>query len=445
MHSQDSEHALIGALLQDPDAIDRVGGLKPEHFYAEANRAIYAEIIGMVTIGLPVDVITVAESLHTKGLGDATGGLAYLGGLAATTPGSRNVGMYAKAIIDKALERSLIAASEIIRESVKGTGSTAEKVHAAQSAVMGITEAVSSNAPKTLKEALTDAVDVLSSRASGGDMCYPTGFTELDRQLLGGLRPGNLVVLAGRPAMGKTSLGVNIALSVAKAGYSTLFLSLEMPQQELTDRLISQTGSVYLSDVIAGNLAGESGERIMYAVSKLQDVPLSIDDQGALTLFDVASKARTVKRKRGLSLLVVDYLQLMSGNGGDNRNQEIERITRGLKALAKELSIPIIVLSQLSRKCEERTNKRPMSSDLRESGAIEQDADIIIFVYRDEEYNPESPDKGTAEIIITKNRQGRTGMVRLDYQGCYTRFGNLPPDWRPEETEKPTRKRGFYD
>ena len=219
---------------------------------------------------------------------------------------------------------------------------------------------------------------------------------------------------------------------------------MEMPEQELADRLIAQSGSVFLSAVLAGDMEGDNGDRIMCAVSILENLPLVIDDQGGLTLFDVASKARSVKRKHGLGLLVLDYLQLMSGDG-DNRNQQIEQITRGLKALAKELDIPIIALSQLSRKCEERTNKRPMSSDLRESGAIEQDADVILFVYRDEEYNPNSPDKGTAEIIISKNRQGQNGMVRMSYQGCFTRFNDLDPGWQPEYREEQKKPRRGMD
>ena len=442
LHSIESEQAILGALLLDPDSCDRIGSLKPEHFYNESHRSILATIIGMVAAGKPVDVVTVAEELHDKGIAESTGGLAYLGEMAANTTGSRGISRYAETIIGKALERQLLEASESIRATVSGTGSTREKLATAQSAVMGITESVASRQPKTMREALIDAVDVLSQRSSGGVICISTGFIDLDRHLGGGLRPGNLIVLAGRPAMGKTSLAVNIAYQVANKDNPSLFLSLEMPQQELTDRLISQAGSVFLSDVIAGNMGGESGEKIMYAVSKLQDIPLVIDDQGGLNLFEVASKARSVKRKHGLSLLVIDYLQLMSGEG-DNRNQEIEKITRGLKSLAKELDIPIIALSQLSRKCEERQNKRPLNSDLRESGAIEQDADVILFIYRDEEYNPNSADKGTAEVIIGKNRQGQTGMVRMSYQGCFTRFNDLDGSWQPEYRETPKKRRGM--
>ena len=441
LYSTESEQSVIGALLLDPLSSDRIGALRPEHFYTESHRIILAEIMRMIAAGKPVDVITVAEELSANGQDEQSGGLAYLGELAANSTGSRNIGRYAETVINKALERQLLGASDTIRATVTGVGSTKEKLTAAQSAVMGITEAVASRQPKIMREVLIAAADALTQRSSGNVRCLPSGFIDLDRQLSGGFRPGNLVVLAGRPAMGKTSLAVNIAFQVAKHGTPSLFLSMEMPEQELADRLIAQAGSVFLSSVLAGDMEGDNGDRIMYAVSVLESLPLVIDDQGGLTLFDVASKARSVKRKHGLGLLVLDYLQLMSGDG-DNRNQQIEQITRGLKALAKELDIPIIALSQLSRKCEERTNKRPMNSDLRESGAIEQDADVILFVYRDEEYNPASADKGTAEIIISKNRQGQNGMVRMSYQGCFTRFNDLDPGWQPEHRdEQPKRTR----
>ena len=444
LHSLESEQSIIGALLIDPLAADRLGALRPEHFYNEAHRVILAEIIRMVAAGKPVDVITVAEELSAHGHDEQTGGLAYLGELAANSAGSRNIGRYAETVTNKALERQLLGASETIRATVTGVGTTKEKLTAAQSAVMGITESVASRQPKIMREILISAAETLTQRSSGNVRCLSSGFIDLDRQLSGGFRPGNLIVLAGRPAMGKTSMAVNIAYQVARHGSPSLFLSMEMPEQELADRLIAQSGSVFLSAVLAGDMEGDNGDRIMCAVSILENLPLVIDDQGGLTLFDVASKARSVKRKHGLGLLVLDYLQLMSGDG-DNRNQQIEQITRGLKALAKELDIPIIALSQLSRKCEERTNKRPMNSDLRESGAIEQDADVILFVYRDEEYNPASADKGTAEIIISKNRQGQNGMVRMSYQGCFTRFNDLDPGWQPEYREEQKKPRRGMD
>ena len=435
LHNLEAEQSVIGALLLDPLSSDRIGTLKPAHFYDAANRLIFTEILRMIGAGLSVDVVTVAEELMEAGHEEQTGGLAYLGELVSNTPGSKAIAGYAGKVIGKAIERQLLAASEAIRDTVTGAGSTKEKIAAAQAAVMGITESMTTNATRSLRDVLLSAAEVIEQRSQGIMNCLPTGFCDLDRQLGGGLRPGNLILVAGRPSMGKTALAVNIAMQAAREKHTTLFLSMEMTEQEISDRLIAQAGSVYLSDVIAGNMEGDPGERIMAAMSRLVDCSLHIDTQGGLTYFDVASKARSTKRQHGLDLLVIDYLQLMSGTG-DNRNSQIEVITRSMKALAKELNVPIILLSQLSRDCDKRTNKRPMLSDLRDSGSIEQDADIVMFVYRDELYNTESPDKGTGEIIVGKNRQGQTGMVRMLFEGCYSRFADLPGHWMPQEQHR---------
>jgi len=435
LHNLEAEQSVIGALLLDPLSSDRIGTLNPAHFYDAANRLIFTEILRMIGAGLAVDVVTVAEELMESGHEKQTGGLAYLGELVSNTPGSKAIAGYAGKVIGKAIERQLLAASESIRDTVTGAGSTKEKIASAQAAVMGITEAMTTNATRSLRDVLLSAAEVIEQRSQGVVNCLPTGFCDLDRQLGGGLRPGNLILVAGRPSMGKTALSVNIAMQAARDKHSTLFLSMEMTEQEISDRLIAQAGSVYLSDVIAGNMEGDPGERIMAAMSRLVDCSLHIDTQGGLTYFDVASKARSTKRQHGLDLLVIDYLQLMSGTG-DNRNSQIEVITRSMKALAKELNVPIILLSQLSRDCDKRPNKRPMLSDLRDSGSIEQDADIVMFVYRDELYNTESPDKGTGEIIVGKNRQGQTGMVRMLFEGCYSRFADLPGHWMPAEQHR---------
>lgn len=443
LNSSEAEQSVIGAALISPESIDSIGALRPEHCYTEAHRIILAEIMAMVATGQPVDVLTVAENLDAKGLSERTGGLAYLGQMASSVATSKNIRRYADIVVGKALERQLVAAADSIRGIVAETGTTKDKLTKAQAEVMRITESVSSKQPRRLSEVMVSAVDVLSQRNNGEVPGLKTGYADLDDKLSGGFKPGNLIIVAGRPGMGKTALSSNIAHNVAEGGKNVLFLSMEMTEQELFDRLIASSGRVNLSDVIEGKMDGLSGDRIMAGFSKLQNVSMWIDDQSALTLFDVASKARSVKRKHGLDLLVIDYLQLMSGEGA-SRNQEIETISRGLKALAKELAIPVICLSQLSRKCEERTNKRPMPSDLRESGAIEQDADLIIFVYRDEIYDPASADRGTAEVIIAKNRQGSTGAVRMAYIGEYTRFEPLASGWQPDE--KPVKKasRGFH-
>lgn len=444
LHSADSEQSVIGALLLDPNSANMIGALRPDHCYSEAHRLILAEILRMVSTGKPVDVVTVAEELDLAGKTEITGGLAYLGDIVTHTPTARNVARYAEIIIGKALERQLLGAADTIREVVAGNGASREKLMAAQAAVMGITEAVATKLPQDIREVLSLAVSAIENRRAKTATVTPTGFAAIDSMLSGGLRPGNVVIVAGRPGMGKTALATNVAYNVACDGRPVLILSMEMTAQELADRLIAQAGSVPLSEVLAGNMEGEAGDRIMFGVSRLAELPIVIDDQGGLTLFALASKARTVKRRKGsLGVIVVDYLQLMDGEG-DNRNSQIEAISRGIKALAKELEVPIILLSQLNRACDARANRRPVASDLRESGAIEQDADVICMVYRDEIYNENSPDKGTAEIGIVKNRQGSPGMVRMAYVGKYTRFADLAPGWKPAETEQKTtfRRRG---
>lgn len=446
LHSNDAEQSVIGALLMPGStAIDRIGQLKPGHFFAEAHRVIFSEIMAMASQGISVDPVTVAERLDAAGLSDKTGGLAYLGELAANTPSSANAGRYAQVVAEKSLERELVAAADRIQAIAAGVGSTAEKLAAAQSAIMVISEAAAPKRPQTIREVLVRAVAAIERRGEGADSAMSTGFDDLDRKLSGGFRRGNLVIIAGRPGMGKTALAAGMAFNAACAGVPTLFSSMEMGDTELADRLVAVAGRVPLDDILAGNMEGDSGDRIMAGTAKLHELPLVIDEQGGLTFFDIASKARSVKRQHGLGLLVIDYLQLASGDG-ENRNSQIEGITRSLKALAKELDIPIVALSQLSRNCEARPNKRPMLSDLRESGAIEQDADVVLMCYRDEYYRPDSPDTGTAEIIVAKNRQGATGMARLAYIANQTRFETLANDWRPAVLEQPfahKKRKGF--
>lgn len=437
LHSIESEHAVLGALLlPGSNAIDKIGKLKPSHFFNESHRIIFGEIVKMAAEGNSIDPVTVAENLDAAGQSEKTGGLAYLGELVNNTPSAANCANYAQFVIDKALERELVAAADKIQSIASGVGSTQDKLTASQSAIMSITETADPQKPKHIREVLIRTVAAIERRGGGSDDAMSTGFHEIDEKLSGGLRRGNLGVIAGRPSMGKTSLAGCIAFNAASRGIPTLFLSMEMADTELADRLIAIAGQVPLNDILAGNIKGETGELILAGTGRLDELPLIIDEQGGLSYFDIASKARSVRRQHGLGLLIVDYLQLASGDG-DNRNSQIESITRGLKALAKELQIPIIVLSQLNRKVEERPNKRPMLSDLRESGAIEQDADFVLMCYRDEYYNPDSPDVGTAEILVVKNRQGATGMARLAYIANQTRFQSLDKNWRPLVVDKP--------
>lgn len=441
LYSNDAEQSVLGALLlPGSNAVDRLGNLKPSHFFTEAHRLIFAEIMAMASQGIAIDPVTVAERIDAAGLSEKTGGLGYLGELASNTPSSANAGRYAQVVVDKALERELVAVSGQIQAIASGIGSTAEKVAAAQSAIMSITETAEPRKPQLIRDVLVRAVAGIERRGDGQDEALATGFPALDAKLSGGFRRGNLVIVAGRPGMGKTALAGCIALNAALSGVPTLFLSMEMADTELADRMIAIAGRVSLADILDGNMEGDAGDRILAGTARLHELPLIIDEQGGLSLFEIATKARSTKRLHGLGLIVVDYLQLAAGDG-KNRNSELEVITRGLKSLAKELQVPIVSLSQLSRKCEERTNRRPIPSDLRESGAIEQDADVIMFVYRDEEYNRNSPDAGTAEIIIAKNRQGATGMARLAYIANQTRFASLASDWRPVEVDRPFAKK----
>lgn len=446
LHSPDSEQAVLGALLiPGANAVDRIGQLKPGHFFTEAHRIIFGEIVSMAAQALAIDPVTVAERLDIAGLSEKTGGLAYLGELSMNTPSAANIGRYAQTVVDKALERELVAALDQIQAIATGIGSTKDKLAAAQSAIMAITEAAEPKKPKLIREVLIRAVATIERRGDGTDNAMSTGFQSLDAKLSGGFRRGNLIIIAGRPGMGKTALAGGVSFNVASSGAPTLFLSMEMGDTELADRLIAIAGRVPLDAILAGDMGGDAGERILAGTARLHELPLLIDEQGGLTFFDIASKARSTKRLHGLGLLIIDYLQLASGDG-DTRNSQIEGITRGLKALAKELDIPIIALSQLSRNCESRPNKRPMLSDLRESGAIEQDADIVLMCYRDEYYNPSSPDAGTAEIIVAKNRQGSTGMARLAYIAPQTRFETLDSSWRPAPVEQPfaqKNRKGF--
>lgn len=446
LYSPADEQSVLGALLlPGSNAVDRIGALKPGHFFSETHRIIFGEIIAMAAQGHPIDPVTVAERLDAAGLSEKAGGLVYLGELASNTPSAANIGRYAQTVVDKALERELVAASGRIHEIAAGFGSTNEKLAAAQSAIMAITEAAEPRKPQLICDVLIRAVAAIDRRGDGRDDATSSGFPGIDAKLSGGFRRGNLIIIAGRPAMGKTALAGCVAFNAASSSVPTLFLSMEMADTELADRMIAIAGRVPLEDILSGNMKGETGDRISAGVFRLHELPLVIDEQGGLTLFDIASKARSVKRQHGLGLLIIDYLQLATGEG-DTRNSQIEGITRGLKALAKELEIPIIALSQLSRACEARPNKRPMLSDLRESGAIEQDADIVLMCYRDDYYNASSADAGTAEIIVVKNRQGSTGTARLAYIAPQTRFETLAHDWRPAVVDQPfaqKNRKGF--
>lgn len=435
-HAVDAEQAVLGSLLIDNAAIDRIAFLEPAHFFRQAHRDLFTTIRSMLVRGRPVDIVTVAEELGS--LADDVGGIMYIGQLAQFVPTSANVRRYAETVIEKSQLRALLGAASRITEIVHEAGDIDSKINRAQSEVMSLSDSAQRRDPLPVREVLTYAIEAIDRRTAKQIDGFMTGIRDLDGRLHG-LKNGDFIIIAARPAMGKSTLAVQIAEHVARTGGTALVLSQEMSYQQLADRLIASAGRVSMSDIITGELTDEGWNRVSAAVGSLHELPLYLDDQASLTLADVCSKARMTKRKHGLSLLVVDYLQLMTGNG-NNRNTEIEEISRGLKSLAKELKIPVIALSQLSRECEKRANKRPMLSDLRDSGAIEQDADVVLFIYRDEIYNPDSMEKGIAEILIRKNRQGAIGDVRMVFAGEFSRFDDLAIGYVPPAVNQQKRR-----
>lgn len=413
----EAEQAVIGALLRDNGAVDRIGDLRSVQFYRQDHRDIFTEILRQVAAGQACDVVSVGAALPQ--IQDC---MRYLNDMAQSTPSAANVGRHADLVRDRALRRGLLAATADFTElAYNPNGRTANQVlDAAQTALAALAESRDRRDPIRASDAMIEHCKVLDDRVERECSGIPTGFKDIDELLAGGPNRGALVILGARPSMGKTALAVNIALDVART-HCALVLSMEMTRGELLDRALATLGRIPLGAVIRGDLSADDWAKFVTANAALSELNLHLDDQPALTLLDVRSKARLVKRKHGLDLLVVDYLQLMSGPG-DNRNQQIEEISRGLKALAKDLNIVVLALSQLSRNAANKA--RPQLSDLRDSGAIEQDADVVMFVHRDEVDNPQTHLRGFADLFIAKNRQGRIDDVLLTYQGQFTRFAD---------------------
>jgi replicative DNA helicase len=435
-HSVEAEQSVLGGLLLDNEAWDKIADLISESdFYRGDHRLIWRHISRLVEHSRPADVITVSESLESTRELDGVGGLAYLGALAQNTPTAANIRRYAEIVRERAVMRKLAqVGSEIADSAYSPMGKeAAQLLDEAESKVFAISEEGArgrqgfQDMPPLLTQ-VVERIDMLYNRDNPSDVTgVPTGFTDLDR-MTSGLQPGDLVIIAGRPSMGKTSLAINMAEHVAlEAGLPVGVFSMEMGASQLVMRMLGSVGRLDQHKVRTGRLADEDWHKLTEAVGRLNDAPLHIDETPALNALELRARARRLHRQYGkLGLIVVDYLQLMSASSqGENRATEISEISRSLKALAKELSVPVIALSQLNRSLEQRPNKRPVMSDLRESGAIEQDADVILFIYRDEVYNPDSPDKGKAEVIIGKQRNGPIGTVTMVFQGEYTRFANF--------------------
>ncbi len=435
-NSVEAEQSLVGGLMLNKAAWDKVADVvTAEDFYRNDHRIIFTAIAQLVEDGNPCDVVTVSEFLDQRSDLDKAGGLEYLMALANETPGAANARAYANIVRERSLLRSLINAGNEISGNAFATDgrSAAELVDEAERRVFEIAEKGARGRAgfKTLKEILPEAVDRIDLlHQSDGDISgISTGYTEFDK-LTAGLQGGEMVIIAGRPSMGKTTLALNIAENAAIGSkIPTAIFSMEMPSQQLAFRMISSLGRVDQAHLRTGRFPDEDWSRINTAVQLMSDAPIFIDDSAGLSPTEIRARARRLHREHGLGLIVVDYLQLMQVPGNkENRATEISEISRSLKALAKELDLPIVALSQLNRGVEQRTDKRPVMSDLRESGALEQDADLIVFIYRDEVYNKESLRKGLADISIAKQRNGPIGDFILTFVGRYTKFENWVPD-----------------
>ena len=438
-HSVEAEQSVLGGLLIDNMAWDRAGDQVSEgDFYRYEHREIFIVIAALINGSKPADVITVFEQLQSNGKAEACGGLAYLNALAQSVPSAANLRRYAEIVRERAILRKLISASdEIATNAFNPQGRQVSQIlDEAEGKIFKIGEEGSRNKQgfigvDKLTMQLIDRITELAENGAEEVTGVRTGFFELDR-MTAGLQKGDLIILAARPSMGKTALAINIAEAVAvNEELPVLVFSMEMGASQLALRMIGSLGRIDQSGLRTGRLRDDEWTRLTEAAERLGKAQLYIDESPALNPAEVRARSRRMARQCGtLGLIVVDYLQLMSGTGksdGENRATEISEISRGLKALAKELQCPVIALSQLNRSVETRTDKRPMMSDLRESGAIEQDADVIMFIYRDDYYNKESKEPGVAEIIIAKQRNGPVGTTKLTFLKPLTKFDNMVP------------------
>ena len=435
-HSIEAEQAVLGGLMLDNPAWDKIADLiTADDFYRREHQLIFRAVAELAEEAQPFDVVTVVERLERCGEDETVGGLAYVGGLAKDTPSAANITAYGKIVREHAIRRQLIGVGgEIADTAFNPEGRDTEALlDEAESKVFRIADegARGREGFKPIKTLLTSAVERIDELFRKGDAVtgLSTGFADFD-DMTSGLQPGDLVIIAGRPSMGKTSYAMNLAEHAAiKEEKAVAVFSMEMPGESLAMRLMSSLGRISQQRVRTGQLEDEDWPRITSAVTLLSQAKLFIDDSPGLSPTELRARCRRLKREHDLGMVVVDYLQLMQIQGtNENRATEISEISRGLKSLAKEMNVPVVALSQLNRSLESRPNKRPVMSDLRESGAIEQDADLIVFIYRDEVYNEDSPDKGTAEIIIGKQRNGPIGTLRLTFLGQYTRFENFVHD-----------------
>lgn len=438
-HDIEAEQAILGCMLTDKDSvISAIEVLKEEAFYREDNKAIYSAILGLYARSEPIDIITVKAELIENGNFERVGGLEYLASLPERVPTTANVEKYIKIVDEKAMLRNLINMSnELVALGYDETEEVDNIMDMAEKKVFELSQKKNSKGYSAIKDVLVESFAKLEElynqkgRLSG----IPTGFSDFDLKT-SGLHNSDLIILAARPAMGKSAFAINLATNVAvQAGKGVAIFNLEMSKEQVGNRILCSEAMVDNNKIRTGQVEDDDWVKLASTLGRLSDAPIYIDDTAGISIMEIRAKCRKLKIEKDIGLVVIDYLQLIQGSGTKNssREQEISEISRSLKILAKELDIPVIALSQLSRGVEKRDDKRPMLSDLRESGAIEQDADIVVFLYRDDYYNEDSPKKNVAEVILAKHRGGSTGTVDLAWLPSYTKFANLERRFFEEE------------
>ena len=432
-HSVESEQSILGSVLLDKDAMITVSEtIRPDDFYKEAHKIIYECMIKLSNKGEPIDLITLTEELRKQGHLDDVGGISYITSLSTIVPTTSNVKYYADIVKEKSVLRKLIKASnDIINLGYDGSTKIEDVLDKAEKKIFDISQEKASDDFKSINSVLMDAYDMIEYLYTNKTEMtgITTGFTDLNKKM-NGLQRTDLILIAARPAMGKTAFSLNLVQNAAlKGDASVAVFSLEMSKEQLVQRMLSSQSNVELKKLKTGKLGENDWPRIIDAMAVLSNAKIHIDDTPGIKISELRSKCRKLKIEQGLDLILIDYLQLMEGEGNnESRQQEISKISRSLKIIAKELNCPVVALSQLSRAPEQRADHRPMLSDLRESGAIEQDADIVMFLYRDEYYNPDSDRKNIGEVIISKNRHGETGAVELVWLGEVQKFADKSRD-----------------
>lgn len=447
-YAHEAEQSVLGALLLDNGAADRIGDLKAKHFYRADHQAIFNEAISLISKGEPADVISIWERLQARG--DVFDGelLSYLNQIAQNTPSAANIEHYSGIVVDKALLRGLLHVTGQVEELVRNPrGQSADQI---LEKVVGMVSSLAARRvrqePTLINELLVTLIEQVAERSEVGDNAMATGIASLDAQLNGGVRRGQLVIFAGRPSMGKTALAVDVGLKIAER-HSALLFSMEMSSQEIAARALANRGGLSLSRILGriDDADAQAWGAVTHGCSRLNQLRFAIDDTAAISLLELRLRAKAWKRRHGLDLIVVDYLGLMTGGEGEKRHEQIGSYSRGLKALAKELDVTVLALAQLNRKSEDRADRRPQLSDLRDSGEIEQDADVVVLIHRPEMHDPTNEAlRGFAEALVRKQRNGPLGDIPLKFQGATSRF----EEWAgaiPTTTPQKSGWKGGYD